>query len=262
MRVIPVIDLQGGMAVHGVQGARTHYRPVSGVLAPGGDARELARAYREQLGLTELYIADLNAIQGRGDCAGLVAELCASRDVAVMVDAGAGTLAQARRVLSLGAAKVVIGLETLPAWENLVEIRRSLPASQLVFSLDMRGEVLLAANPDLVTLSPLQILARLAQDGWEDVVLLDLARVGTGAGVDPGFLGKAGARYPELRLLAGGGVRDATDLRALTFAGAAGALVATALQSGAIDRAALAAVATAIPARTRQSGLGPPPHPR
>ena len=42
------------------------------------------------------------------------------------------------------------------------------------------------------------------------------------------------ARFPEFQLLAGGGVRDLADLRALADAGAAGALVATALHSGAI----------------------------
>jgi phosphoribosylformimino-5-aminoimidazole carboxamide ribotide isomerase len=42
------------------------------------------------------------------------------------------------------------------------------------------------------------------------------------------------ARAPEVELLAGGGVRDVADLRALADAGAAGALVATALHSGAI----------------------------
>ena len=50
------------------------------------------------------------------------------------------------------------------------------------------------------------------------------------------------ARCPELELLAGGGVRDAADLRALAEAGAAGALVATALHSGAIERDELAAL--------------------
>jgi len=42
------------------------------------------------------------------------------------------------------------------------------------------------------------------------------------------------ATFPDLELLAGGGVRDADDLRALAAAGAAGALVATALHRGTI----------------------------
>jgi phosphoribosylformimino-5-aminoimidazole carboxamide ribotide isomerase len=68
------------------------------------------------------------------------------------------------------------------------------------------------------------------------VIVLDLARVGSGAGPDLALVRELNARFPELELLAGGGVRDVVDVRALADAGAAGALVATALHSGAIGR--------------------------
>ena len=71
--------------------------------------------------------------------------------------------------------------------------------------------------------------------------MLDLARVGSGAGPDIALVRELCARFPELELLAGGGVRDVTDLRALADAGAAGALVASALHGGAIGREASAA---------------------
>ena len=67
-----------------------------------------------------------------------------------------------------------------------------------------------------------------------EVIVLDLARVGSGAGPDVEAIAEIHAAFPELELLAGGGVRDADDLRALEDAGAAGALVATALLRGAI----------------------------
>ena len=45
--------------------------------------------------------------------------------------------------------------------------------------------------------------------------MLDLARVGSGAGPDVGLIAELHAAFPDLELLAGGGVRDADDLRAL-----------------------------------------------
>ena len=48
------------------------------------------------------------------------------------------------------------------------------------------------------------------------------------------LLGEVHARFPDVELLAGGGVRHAADLRALAGAGTSGALVATALHGGAI----------------------------
>jgi len=68
MRVVPVIDLKAGTAVHAVRGERESYRPVRSVIAGAdGDALALAHAFRAQLGLDELYVADLDAIGGAGD---------------------------------------------------------------------------------------------------------------------------------------------------------------------------------------------------
>jgi uncharacterized protein related to proFAR isomerase len=75
-------------------------------------------------------------------------------------------------------------------------------------------------------------VALLHRPGLREVIVLDLARVGSGAGPDVAAIAEIHAAFPGLQLLAGGGVRDAADLRALARAGAAGALVATALHRG------------------------------
>src|SRR3954447_403165 len=75
---------------------------------------------------------------------------------------------------------------------------------------------------------------RLAEAGADEAIALDLARVGSGEGPDVALLEQLRAAVPGVALLAGGGVRAAADLRALHDAGAAGALVATALHGAAI----------------------------
>jgi phosphoribosylformimino-5-aminoimidazole carboxamide ribotide isomerase len=57
MRVVGVIDLKAGAAVHAVRGERERYRPV-------GDPLSLAHRFRDALGLDELYVANLDAISG------------------------------------------------------------------------------------------------------------------------------------------------------------------------------------------------------
>ena len=64
MRVIGVIDLKDGVAVHAVRGERQSYRPVRSGLVEGADPVDVARALRDRLGLRELYVADLDAIAG------------------------------------------------------------------------------------------------------------------------------------------------------------------------------------------------------
>ena len=83
-------------------------------------------------------------------------------------------------------------------------------------------------------------MAQLHRPGLRETIVLDLARVGSGAGPDVALIGAIHAAFRDLELLAGGGVRDVEDLRALAAAGAAGALVATALHSGVIGARELA----------------------
>jgi phosphoribosylformimino-5-aminoimidazole carboxamide ribotide isomerase len=97
----------------------------------------------------------------------------------------------------------------------------------------------LSPDPVLAETSAAEALAGLADAGIREAIVLDLARVGSGTGPDVTLLGELHDRLPDLELLAGGGVRDAADLRALAAAGAAGALVATALHGGAIGAAEL-----------------------
>ena len=103
--------------------------------------------------------------------------------------------------------------------------------------------VLLSPDPELARLGAVDALARLGHSGVREAIVLDLARVGSGAGPDVELIAEIHAAFGDLELLAGGGVRDVADLRALAEAGAAGALVATALHSGAIGRGALRALA-------------------
>jgi HisA/HisF family protein len=232
MRVIPVIDLMGGVAVHAVRGERERYRPLRSRIAAGSDPVDLARAMRERFGLEELYVADLDAIAGGAGSADAVGAL--AREGRVMVDAGAATAAAVVRQLELGVARVVIGTESLPGAVAFGRLRAELPDAPLVLSLDLRAGRVVSPDPALSGAAAVDALARFAEAGAREAIVLDLARVGSGGGPDVTLLGELHARFPHVELLAGGGVRHAADLRALAGAGACGALVATALHDGAL----------------------------
>jgi phosphoribosylformimino-5-aminoimidazole carboxamide ribotide isomerase len=239
MRVVPVIDLKDGTAVHAVRGERERYRPVRSVIAgDGGDAFSLARAFRSELGLNELYVADLDAISGEGEHSSSIGAL--AREARVMVDAGVSEPERALALLDLGAHRVVVGTETLSGPDALDRLLGELPEGAVVLSADLRDGRALSPHPRLAGLPALDAVARLRRAGLREAIVLDMARVGSGAGPDVGLIAEIHAAFPDLELLAGGGVRDVEDLRALGDAGAAGALVATALHDGVIGRRELA----------------------
>jgi phosphoribosylformimino-5-aminoimidazole carboxamide ribotide isomerase len=89
-------------------------------------------------------------------------------------------------------------------------------------------------------MKPMQAMERLGSAGWHEVILLDLARVGTGAGIDWPLVSGIRRAFPEIALTIGGGIQRMGELIALEAAGVSAALVATALHDGSITREQLA----------------------
>jgi phosphoribosylformimino-5-aminoimidazole carboxamide ribotide isomerase len=237
MRLIPVIDLLDGQAVHAVKGERANYKPVKSVLCDTANPLAIARAFRDRLGLHEVYVADLNAIQGLGrtNHRNLIAALASREKMDVILDAGVPDVENAREWIGNGVRKVVIGSETLRAWDDLQDIPARIDQDRLIFSLDSHSGKILSRCPALTALTPIEILKHLEHSGWREVILLDLGRVGSGKGADCALAAEAQASLPGLHLLIGGGIAKTGELTVLKSTGIAGVLVATALHKGIID---------------------------
>ena len=113
IRVIPVLDLMSGQVVRGIGGRRSEYRPVVSKLTASTDPIAVAAAFRDQFGLTDLYLADLDAIAGQAPA---LATYRGIRDLGcrLWVDAGVRELTDwSRRLAAEGVAGIVAGLETL-----------------------------------------------------------------------------------------------------------------------------------------------------
>jgi phosphoribosylformimino-5-aminoimidazole carboxamide ribotide isomerase len=235
MRIIPVIDLRAGEAVHGTGGDRARYEPVKSVITPSlGDAEALALAYVAVLGTSEMYVADLDAIEGRAAQYGMHRRL--SRIARSWIDAGLRSEDDAFALIDAGADRVVVALETMPGFELLQGLVLRLGADRVVFSLDLRDGAPLASVELLRSMPPRELARRAVDAGVETVIVLDLARVGGAGGVDGAMMRDMRAALPGVDLIAGGGVRDREDLDRLAAAGANGALVATAVHRGMIGR--------------------------
>jgi phosphoribosylformimino-5-aminoimidazole carboxamide ribotide isomerase len=243
MRVIGVVDLLGGRAVHARGGIRELYVPVRAVAGSVVDEPlALARTYMDRFGLSELYAADLDAIMQGQPQDRIVASL-ASLGAPLWLDSGAASVDDARHALALGATHVVIGLETLPSYDTLASICAAIGGERVAFSLDLRKGEPVAPRLGTPPAEPAHLLAARAADaGVGAVIVIDLARVGTASGLDVDLITRVRAAAPGPLLLAGGGVRGLEDLARLADAGCDGALVASALHDGAIGATDIVAV--------------------
>ena len=189
---------------------------------------------------------DLDAILGRPQDA-LVRSI-AGLGAPLWLDAGTSSVDRASESLGLGAASIVVGLETLPSYDALAEICAMAGRDRVAFSLDLRaGEPIIASSVrDAGGGTPMNepahaIAAHAADAGVGALIVLDLARVGTGVGPDLSLIARVRDAAPGLTLLAGGGIRGLEDLARLADVGCDGALVATALHDGRLGADAVVA---------------------
>ena len=240
--------------MHARAGARDRYAPVqnaAGWPIDPGNARTLAEIYTEVLGIPQIYAADLDGIlhqRPRDD----VTRGLASLSAPLWLDPGIRSVDDARRAIALGVSRVIVGLETLPSFDLLSDICAAVGGDRVAFSLDLRdGQPLLtgdarvddAAHVDDAK-TPEEIANLAAISGANTVIVIDLARVGTGGGIDVDLLRRIRSAVPGRSLVAGGGVRGWDDLVLIARAGCDAALVATALHTGTISAEQIAAAAT------------------
>ena len=235
MEVIPVIDLEAGTVVHARGGARERYRPVRSRLCADSSPLAVVQALLGVYPFTRLYVADLDAIEGRGDHASYLVEIArAFPGLSLWVDCGLRDARGCRDWWARDIATPVIGTEVIADVRALRELAEDRARESWVLSLDYRGDRLLgvAALADTVASWPSCVIA------------MTLARVGSGAGPDVDRLEEIRALAGGRKIYVAGGVRGGADLVALAERGVSGVLVATALHEGRLGRAGIAAVAS------------------
>lgn len=228
MRIIPVLDLKDGAVVRAARGDRDSYRPIVTPLSASPDPVAVAEGLRTLFPFPAFYIADLDAIAGRAPNARVLARLHAMRDPPELwVDAGIADEESLAAALALPSLCPVLGSESQ---RDDALLRRFRDHPNLILSLDFfaegfRGPSSFLDRPEL----------------WPDrVIVMTLAKVGSGAGPDVERLKEIKARAGDRQIIAAGGVRNMPDIEVLTALGVSAALVATSLHDGTLAPAHLA----------------------
>jgi phosphoribosylformimino-5-aminoimidazole carboxamide ribotide isomerase len=220
MDIIPVLDLRGGIVVRARMGERDQYRPLESPLSPTSDPVDVMRGLYSVCPFRTFYVADLDAIMGTGNNEGVLRRLKAEFPAAAFwVDNGVSDLSSARNWLDGEIGHLVVGSES----QHDTALVQSLSGhDRVVLSLDFRGQAFLGPPPLLDDVA-----------SWpRRLIVMTLARVGSGAGPDLDRLHDMRDIAAGRSIYAAGGVRDGADLLALKRAGMAGALVATSLHDG------------------------------
>jgi len=227
MKVIPVIDVLNGVAVHGKQGERNKYKPLKSRLFASTNPLTIA-SFFESFGFTSLYLADLDAILGKSMNLNLLKQIAQTTNLDFMVDSATSDLKRARKVVDSNVSKIVIGSETLDRLDFVKQAVEIFGENKVIISIDQKNGKLLSKSSLISSLDVFSFVEKLEGLGITEIILLDLERVGTEYGVDLGFIQNI-VENTEIGVFVGGGIRSFEELEQLKRIGVAGALVATGL---------------------------------
>jgi phosphoribosylformimino-5-aminoimidazole carboxamide ribotide isomerase len=239
VEIVPVIDLRNGEVVHARRGERDSYRPVQSQLCSGSAPGDVVAGLRGVYPFATLYIADLDAIQGRGDNDASIREIRQRFPaLRLWVDNGLAEADACRSWLAHELGTLVLGSEAQRDHAILQDLSDDDARRNLVLSLDYKDDRFLG---------PPELLA--ATELWPHrLIVMTLSRVGSGGGPDLALLRRWRTEAPARKIFAAGGVRGGEDLIDLARRGVSGVLVATALHDRRIGRGEIAAVEDPRPA--------------
>ena len=230
MKIIPVIDVLNGIAVHAKRGERKRYQPLKSILCKSVDPLDIASTF-ESSGFNTLYLADLDAILGKPANFNLYQQIMIQTSLDLMVDAGIADITKAKKVLETEVTKIVIGSETLSSLDFVKQAVKSFGEDKVVVSIDLKEDKVLSASETVGSMDAISFAQKLGNIGINQIILLDLDRVGTEHGINTAILRNI-LEKTGVEVLVGGGIRSFHELEKLRKLGVSGALVATVLHNG------------------------------
>jgi len=231
MELIPAIDLRNGRCVRLLQGdfaQETRYSV---------DPVELAEQYRE-LGARTLHVVDLDgAKQGVPVNLPVIRRMRAAAGIDVQLGGGIRARTSLEEALEV-AARAVIGSLAVGDPELVAAWLTEFGPDRLTLALDVRvgadGTPMIATHgwTRASTLSLGAAIERFAAAGLKHVLCTDIERDGALSGPNVTLYRDCVQRWPGIEFQASGGVRDASDLKALAAAGVTATVSGKALLEG------------------------------
>jgi phosphoribosylanthranilate isomerase len=226
LELLPAVDVADGRAVQLVQGK-------AGSEQVFGEPLQAALAWQEA-GAEWVHLVDLDAAFGRGSNRDLLAEIIGRLDVAVELSGGIRDDESLENALKTGCRRVNLGTAALedPDWTANVIARHG---DRIAVGLDVRGTTLAARGWTREGGDLWEVLTRLDADGCARYVVTDVAKDGMLRGPNLDLLRAVCART-DRPVVASGGIstlEDIVALRSLASTGVEGAIIGTALYTGA-----------------------------
>jgi phosphoribosylformimino-5-aminoimidazole carboxamide ribotide isomerase len=224
LQLIPAIDLMKGEIVR-----LTHGDPETAkVYDQFGGPVETAKKWKAE-GATKLHIIDLDAALGIENNLAVIAEIAENVDIPIQVGGGIRSIDSVEKVLKLGVSQVILGALAFSDPKAVIQIQQRFGAESVIVALDNRnGKIMVEGWKTTTSMGVKEALEEFAALGVKTFLVTSITKDGTLSGPDLGTLREA-TQYPNVEVIAAGGIGRLNDLVALKSAGVAGAVIGKAL---------------------------------
>lgn len=229
MHLIPAIDLIDGKCVRLTEGDYSRKKVYN------EDPLEAAKAF-EAHGIRRLHLVDLDGARARHIVNHKVLERIATQ-TSLWIDFGGGLKSDEdlRIAFENGARQVTGGTVAVKNPELFLGWLKQYGPERIILGADVKGGMISVSGwQEQSGLDLFAFLEDYIQKGVQYSICTDISRDGRLEGAALGLYQDIIARFPELKLIASGGVTSISELERLRAAGCYGAIVGKALYEGKI----------------------------
>ena len=230
IELIPAIDIIGGQCVRLTKGdydQKTVYRD-----SPSEVAKEF-----EDLGFRRLHVVDLDGAKSRHIVNDAVLKAITT-ETGLTVDFGGGikTDEDIEKAFASGASMVTVGSIAVTRPELFIGWLEKYGAERMILGADVRhGKISINGWKEDSQEDLLPFLKKYIDAGVKNVLCTEISKDGTLSGPATDLYKEIMDAYPDIRLIASGGVSSIDDIRALDAAGIPSVVFGKAIYEGKIN---------------------------
>lgn len=207
MIIIPAIDLYNGKVVRFVKG-----NPLQSTVY-SDNPLDVARRWQKQ-GAQIIHVVDLSAALGEADNLKIIEKILKEIDVDIELGGGIRSVEAAKKNLSYGAKRIIVGTKSLDEG-FLEELINNFGAEKIAVSVDVKeGFVATKGWKEKSTLKPMSFIENIIVKGVKWIIYTDVSRDGTLQGVNLDAFSEF-SQFKSVNFIASGGVSSLDDLKNL-----------------------------------------------
>ena len=231
MIIFPATDIIGGKAVRLTRG---NYAEMT---VYADDPLDMAKIFKSN-GAKYLHAVDLEGARDGGTPNfDTVKRLIDKSGLNVEIGGGIRDMETVDKYLSAGAFRVILGTAALTDRDFLRAAVKKY-GDRVAVGVDLKdGFVAIKGWTETSSVSGMDFIAELIEDGVSCVICTDISKDGVLGGTNEALYAEITKKFPTLNLVASGGISDIDTVKRLTGLGIYGAILGKAIYTGALSLA-------------------------